>query len=300
MSPFERRTGLNGCTAVVVGAAQGLGEGIVRALAENGVDLALCDIEAEALLRTTKAARAQGRRVLAEITDACDAAALDAFWASVDRSFPRVDILVNVVGGVKQCAFLDSTSGDWASDTRRNFGYVVQSCQHAARRMRDRGHGGSLVNITTIEAHRAAPGFSIYAGLKAGVTNLSRSLAVELAPLGIRVNCVAPDQTPTPGLAKCVDPVTYDPPPLGCPPERLEALYEAQASNAIPLGRMGRTDDVANAVLFLASDLSSYLSGQTLHVDGGAMAAAGWMHYPNLGHRVRVPLALIDGPAYGG
>jgi len=301
MSALEQRAGLAGKTAVVLGGAQGLGEGICRALAECGVDIALCDIEGEMLERTAQSIRAHQRKVYAQIADVCDAASLDEFWANVDQHFPHIGIVVNVVGGVRHTAFLDSMPEQWEADARRNFGYVVQSCHHGARRMRGGGRGGSIVNLTTIEASRAAPGFSVYAGLKAGVTNLTRSLATELAPLGIRLNCIAPDQTPTPGLWKCIDAATFDPPPAGVTdPDRVMDLVKIQAANGIPLGRMGTPDDIGNCVLFLASDLSSYITGQTLHADGGAMASAGWLNFPKLGFRNRVPLEMVATWAYGG
>jgi len=296
---LEQRAGLAGKVAVVLGGADGLGAGICQALAEAGVDIALCDINAEALDRTVGTLRSQGRRVFAQVVDVRDRAALDVFWASVDTAFTQVDIVVNVVGGVRHTAFLDTVPADWDGDITKNYAYVVQSCHHAARRMRDSGRGGSIVNITTIEGYRAAPGFSVYAGLKAGVANLTRSLAVELAPMGIRLNCVAPDQTPTSGLWACIDTTTYDPPPPGSDMDEAMRLAEAQARNAIPLGRMGRVDDIANCVLFLASDLASYVTGQTLHADGGAMASAGWFHFPRLGFRNRVPLQMVATPAFG-
>jgi NAD(P)-dependent dehydrogenase (short-subunit alcohol dehydrogenase family) len=300
MSELERRAGLDGKVAVVLGGAQGLGEGICRALAACGVNIALCDVDAAALGRAADLLRTLQREVLAHEADVCDRAALDGFWSQVDRHFQRVDIVVNVVGGVRHQSFLDTKPEQWDADIRCNYGYVVQSCHHAARRMRERGHGGSIVNVTTIEAYRAAPGFSVYAGLKAGVANLSRSLATELAPLGIRLNCVAPDQTPTPGLTACIDPATYDPAPPGVCSEDVMRLVQAQAANAIPLGRMGVPDDVANCVLFLASDLSAYVTGQTLHADGGAMASAGWLNFPGLGFRNRVPLEMLASAACTG
>ena len=110
--------------------------------------------------------------------------------------------------------------------------------------------GGSIINVTSIEAHRAAPGFAVYSAMKAAVANLTQSLALELGPRRIRVNCVAPDVIPTPG----VGPMDVHTP--------------------LPIG--GEVDDVAAAVVFLAGDLARFVTGTTIHVDGGNLAAGGW------------------------
>ena len=115
--------------------------------------------------------------------------------------------------------------------------------------------GGAIISLTSIEAFRAAPGYAVYAAMKAAVESLTRTLALELGPRGIRVNCIAPDVIPTPGI--------------GTPPVRT------------PLPRAGHVDDVAGAALFLASELSGFVTGATLHVDGGNHAAGGWRRGPN-------------------
>lgn len=297
MNIVQQRTNLVGKTAVVLGGADGMGHGISVALANAGVNIAFCDINVEAIERTAAILEPLSSRVLAEHVDVCDEAALDAFWEKVDARFDRVDILINVVGGVKYQPFLDKSPQTWEGDIRRNMGYVIQACHHAGRRMRDRGHPGSIVNITTIEAYRAAPGYTVYSAAKGGVVNFTKTLATELGPLGIRVNCIAPDETPTPGLWSSGSP-EYDPFPPGLSAAEQWRLVEVQGANAIPLGRLGRIEDIENCVLFLASDLSSYVTGQTLHCDGGAWAAAGWYNFPRLGFRNRVPFALLDLPEY--
>jgi NAD(P)-dependent dehydrogenase (short-subunit alcohol dehydrogenase family) len=139
--------------------------------------------------------------------------------------------------------------------------------------MVDEGTGGSIVNITSIEGTRGAPGFAAYAAAKAGVINLTQTAALELAPHGIRVNCLAPDITITEGL-------------LGLAGE----MGTTQLDQIVPLGRGGHVDEMAGAAVFLASDLSSYVTGQTLHVDGGTDAARGWYHHPDDGHYVLGPI----------
>jgi NAD(P)-dependent dehydrogenase (short-subunit alcohol dehydrogenase family) len=120
--------------------------------------------------------------------------------------------------------------------------------------------GGSIINITSIEAHRAAPGFGIYAAMKAAVESLTKTLALELATKGIRVNSVAPDAIPTPGDEQNAEAVATDREAYG---------------RKVPLG-WGEIDDCAGPIVFLASDLSKYVTGTVLHVDGGSHAASGW------------------------
>jgi NAD(P)-dependent dehydrogenase (short-subunit alcohol dehydrogenase family) len=132
--------------------------------------------------------------------------------------------------------------------------------QRVARAMRDAGTGGSVVNVTSIEGLRAAPGYGAYAAAKAGVINFTKTAALELAPLGIRVNALAPDAIITEGL-------------MAIAPDSADAL-----GAMVPMARAGNVDEFAGAALFFASDLSAYVTGQVLGVDGGTAAAGGW--YP--------------------
>jgi len=297
MGILDERANLAGKTAVVLGGADGMGRGITLALAKSGVDIAFCDINTEGIEVTLQRLEGLNRRIYARRVDVCDRVALDGFWTALDEQFDRLDILVNVVGGVKYKAFLDTTPDTWEGDVRRNMGYVIQACHHAGRRMRDRGISGSIINLTTIEGHRAAPGYAVYTAAKGGVVNFTKTLATELGPLGIRVNCIAPDETPTPGLWSSGT-AEYDPFPPNLTEAQQRKLIEDQGTNAIPLGRLGRIEDIENCALFLASDLSNYITGQTLHCDGGAMASSGWYNFPRLGFRNRVPMLLIDSPKY--
>jgi 3-oxoacyl-[acyl-carrier protein] reductase len=137
-----------------------------------------------------------------------------------------------------------------------------------ARAMVEAGAGGSIINVSTIEGVRAAPGFAAYAAAKAGVVNFTKTAALELASHGIRVNGLAPDFTLTESLA------------------RMAPAGEENAKLMVPLGRAGHVDEMAGAAVFLASGLSSYVTGQTLHVDGGTSAAGGWYHHPHGGQYI--------------
>ncbi|GAC1476903.1 MAG: hypothetical protein NVS1B12_11240 [Acidimicrobiales bacterium] len=167
----------------------------------------------------------------------------------------RVDILVNNAGGTFRAAFADISDRGQQALVDENFTSVTTFVRTCLPRMPD---GSSIVNVTSVEAFRAAPGFSVYAAMKAAVEQLTRTLALELAPRRIRVNAVAPDAIATPGdvgLAAAVGAADYGP--------------------VVPLG-LGDPDDCAAAIVFLAGDLARFVTGSTLHVDGGTDAARGW------------------------
>jgi len=239
--------------ALVTGAAVGIGEAIALALARFGADVAICDRDQENLASSAREIEATGRRVLCAVLDVRDADAVQLFLEQVRLEFGRVDVLVNNAGGGFFAAFMDVKAKGEDALVRENFTSVTQLVRGTVPLMPE--SGGSIINITSIEAHRAGPGYAIYSAMKAAVTNLTKTLALELAERRIRVNCIAPDAIPTPGIGK---------PPV---------------SN--PLGRSGHVDDVAGAAVFLASDLASFMTGTTVHVDGGSFAASGWRRGTN-------------------
>jgi NAD(P)-dependent dehydrogenase (short-subunit alcohol dehydrogenase family) len=275
MSLIEQRANLNGKVAAIVGGAAGIGGAVTSTLAGAGVDVAFCDVNSAALGRAQNAAEELGRRVLAMAADATNSQQLAGFYAAVGAQFDRLDIVVNVVGGVRRCNFMDATPEQCAADIQRNYGYVIESVRHAVPLMRKGGRGGSIINFTTIEAHRGAAGFAVYAGAKAATTNFTRALAVELGSHRIRVNTLAPDTTPSEGNVRAL------------PPELLARMADipveavkASMDMYIPMKAQPSAEDLANGVLFLASDLSAFVTGTTLHVDGGTMAAAGFLDWP--------------------
>jgi len=273
---------------VVAGGGGGLGRAVALDLAGAGVHLALCDVDEDALSHTARSARALGVEVLEHVLDVRHGEALAQFFDEVDDGFGRLDVLVNVVGGTFRAAFTDVSANGRDALIRTNFTWLVESTQLAARRMAAGGVGGSIVMLTSIEAHRAAPGFAIYAAMKAAVTHLARTLAVELGPAGIRVNCVAPDFVPTAGLAEVAADAGSG--------SAVAAVQEADPGDAltIPLGRKGRPEDVGSCVLFLASELAAYVTGTTLHPDGGAFASSGWWNWPEEGFVARPPAWVLD------
>jgi NAD(P)-dependent dehydrogenase (short-subunit alcohol dehydrogenase family) len=275
MSYLDSRAGLAGKVAAVVGGASGIGEAVSLALARAGVDVAVLDIRPEAVPLTVERVVAEGRRSFGCVGDACDRDALERFYAAVDSRFGRLDILVNVAGGTVQKRFMDMDRADIERDIRRNYGYALESIQRAVPLMRRSGRGGAIVNFTTIEAHRGAAGFSVYAGAKAALTNFTRALAVELGGEGIRVNTLVPDTTPSEGNANAI------PEPLRS--RMAEVPLPAMMQNLqmyVPLKAPPMPENLADGVLFLVSDLARFVTGTALHVDGGTMAAAGFLDWP--------------------
>jgi NAD(P)-dependent dehydrogenase (short-subunit alcohol dehydrogenase family) len=236
---------LTGRRAVVTGAARGIGAEIATTLARFGADLAICDRDADGLARTTEEAIVSGRHVHTELLDVRDGDAVRAWIDGLDT----VDILINNAGGGFVAAFTEVNDKGQDALIRENFVSVTHCIRACVAKMPERG--GSIVNVTSIEAHRAAPGYAVYSAMKAAVVNLTQTLALELGERRIRVNCIAPDVIPTPGIGGDVPVKT-------------------------PLPYAGNVEDVAAAALYLASDWSRFVTGTTIHVDGGNLAAGGW------------------------
>ena len=236
---------LTGRRAVVTGAAQGIGAAIATTFVRFGADLAICDRDADGLARTTEEIVANGRHVHTELLDVRDGDAVREWIAALDA----VDVLVNNAGGGFEARFTEVNDKGQDALIRENFVSVTHCIRACVAKMPDRG--GSVVNITSIEAHRAAPGYAVYSAMKAAVVNLTQTLALELGDRRIRVNCIAPDVIPTPGIGGDVPVKT-------------------------PLPYAGHVDDVAAAAVYLASDWARFVTGSTIHVDGGNLAAGGW------------------------
>ncbi|HEY6534017.1 MAG TPA: SDR family oxidoreductase [Acidimicrobiales bacterium] len=270
---WTERAGLDGTVAVVTGGAGGLGEAISRDLAANGVRLAVLDIDPNGVERL---AADLGDRAIVRHGDVRDPEQLDALFGAVDDEWGRVDTLVNVPGGTFQAPFVDTSPKGWHALLSMNLLHVYAACALAIPRMQAGGRGGSIVNLTTIECHRAAPGFAVYSSAKAAVEQFGRTLAVELGPDDIRVNNVAPDYTPTPNM----DAMRGDADPT---------IVAEGKRISIPMGRGGLTNEVASCVVFLASALSTYVTGTTIHADGGTFASSGWFNWPDGGWSNSVP-----------
>jgi NAD(P)-dependent dehydrogenase (short-subunit alcohol dehydrogenase family) len=249
---------LDGRWALVTGAARGIGAATATALAAFGADLAICDRDGDGLATVAAEIEALGRRAVSGVFDVRSVPDAEAFIGGLSR----LDVLVNNAGGGFHAPFLDVSGKGQAALIDENFTSVTTFVRACVPLLAE--HGGSIINVTSVEAFRAAPGFGVYAAMKAAVEQLTKTLALELCDRRIRVNCIAPDAIPTPGDADLAAAVH-----AGAGPGDDDYGWK------IPLGK-GSPDDCAAVVVFLASDLSRFVTGSTVHVDGGSHAASGW------------------------
>lgn len=247
--------------AVVTGGGAGIGRGIAVGLKKFGAKVAIWERNPESC--ATAAAEIGALGIPADVRDS---AAVDAALAQTTAELGPVTILVNNAGGVFWSPILDTSENGWDALYKSNLRHVYLCTQRVARGLVERGLAGSIISVTSIEGVRAAPGYATYAAAKAGVINYTKTAALELAPHGIRVNGLAPDITLTEGIMHVAPPGS-----------------EERFGLTVPMGRAGLVDEMAGAAVFLASDMSSYITGQTIHVDGGTHAAGGWYHHPETG-----------------
>jgi len=247
--------------AVVTGAGSGIGRGIAAGMAAFGARVAIWERDPE-----TCALAAESIGALGIVTDVRDGGQVDAALQRTTAELGPATILVNNAGGVFSSPLLDTSENGWDALYKANLRHVLLCTQRIARQLVSAGLPGSVISVTSIEGVRAAPGYAAYAAAKAGVINYTKTAALELAPHSIRVNAIAPDITLTEGLARLAGDGAVN-----------------GMGNIVPLGRPGHVDEIASVAVFLASEMSAYLTGQTLHVDGGTHAAGGWYHDPQTG-----------------
>jgi NAD(P)-dependent dehydrogenase (short-subunit alcohol dehydrogenase family) len=254
---------LDGKVAIVTGGGGGIGRGISERFAREGAAVVVAEIDAERARETQVAIAGDGGRAVSVVVDVRDADVADALVTTARDEFGRVDVLVNNVGhfGGARKAFHEQTDEEWDDLYRVNFAHVLSCTRAVLPVLIAQGDGGSIVNVSTIEAFRAIPTRAVYSAYKSAITGLTRSLAVEYGRQGIRVNAIAPDVTET----------------LQVPYSRwLKPEDEEMIPAWVPVGRFGTADDTAGVALFLASDLSAFVTGTTVHADGGTLAASGW------------------------
>ena len=253
---------LAGRIAVITGGAGGIGGGVTRRFSAEGATVVVNDIDAELLDAMVAHVTSEGGHifpVLGDIREATTVASLAEIASQVDNG--RVDIVVNNVGDYRPTGrFLEAGEDNWEALYAINLEHVFRVTKAFAPGMIERGRG-NFINVSTVEAIRGYPGGPVYAAFNAGVIAFTRSLAVDLGRHGVRVNAIAPDladslQTPAAMQLRGRDP--------------------AMTRHWSPIGRFGHADEYGNVAVFLASDLSSFVTGSIVPVDGGTVAAGGW------------------------
>lgn len=238
-------------TAIVTGAGSGIGRATAVRLAAEGAAVLCADIDGAAALDTVDAISGEGGRAAAATIDVQDPASVDSMIARALEQFGGIDILVNSAGIGRQSPFLEISLEEWLRTVAVNLTGTFLCCQAAARQMVKSGYG-RIVNLSSIAGDRGIPGRAAYGASKGGVDTLTRVAAVELSRSGVTVNAVAPGPIETP-ITRTMH----------------TAATRAAWHGNVPMGRYGEPSEVAAAVVFLASDEATYITGEILHVDGG-------------------------------
>jgi NAD(P)-dependent dehydrogenase (short-subunit alcohol dehydrogenase family) len=249
--------------AVVTGGAGGIGRGISEAFAAHGAKVVVADIDDARARDAVEAIRARdGGDARAEVVDVREPDQVATLAESVLEAYGRVDILVNNVGHYlfRGLRFLDTDDEHWDALYAVNLRHVFLCTRAFAPSMVEQGTG-NIITVSTVEAFRGIPNQVVYSAFKAGITQFTKSLALDLGNDGVRVNAIAPDLTET-------IQVPYS---RWVPPEQHDLI-----PTWVPVGRFGTPDDIAGVAVFLASELSAFVTGSTVNADGGSLAAGGW------------------------
>ncbi|MFE6648456.1 SDR family NAD(P)-dependent oxidoreductase [Nocardioides sp. NPDC057772] len=265
LRPIDDLITLTGKSAVVTGGAMGIGLGIAYRLAEAGARVAVADIEEEAAASAANQLVADGFEAMPVTVDVSDETSVRQMVDTVIDAYDAIDILVNNAGIYPNILVMNMTADDFRRVLDINLNGVFLCTKLVAERMIERGQGGRIINITSIDAlHPSSAGLAHYDASKHGEWGFTKNVALELAPHRIWVNAIAPGGIVTPGVRHAQEGAQL---PKGVDMAELIERFTAR----IPMGRFGEPDDIGRAALFLASDLSSYMTGTQIVVDGGVL-----------------------------
>jgi 3-oxoacyl-[acyl-carrier protein] reductase len=266
---------LHNKVALVTGGGAGIGRAIVDAFGALGAKVAIAEIDPAKIERLRAELAEAGVDALVAQTDVRNTAQVAALMNSIEHRYGRLDVVVNNVGHHLQIIkTLEAMSEEeWDQLYQINLRHLFVVTKAATPLIRKGGRGGSIINVSSIEAFRANPYNALYTAFKHAVTGFTRTMALELAPDNIRVNAIAPETTDSEQV-----PLQH----ILNPDARGELLGQsAYLTRTLPSNRFGKPQDCAGAAVFLATDLSSWVNGSTVHVDGGGLAASGFQRIPS-------------------